>query len=160
MAKNYEFEFLGNREKFLNTLNIYQKHNENPYYFDDYIVNIENDVYKFGVARGGHSGGYWYIPEITEKDGRLFFNGKIKYIDHYTDVKGLKKVINTLYDICLTIFLFLISPLIYAIMLFYHIYKKIKKIPNEPSSKTKLEDKLYDLMVNHLHCSKISKNKK
>jgi hypothetical protein len=69
---------------FLNNLNRFE-HNESYsgnkfYYFDDYIVKLVGDDIHFGVARGGHSGGYWFIPTITSFDNRIEFRGSIRYI--------------------------------------------------------------------------------
>lgn len=58
MAKKYFFQFPGTEEDFLRSLSKYPNNHHNSYYIDDYIVRIENGEYKFGVARGGHSGGY------------------------------------------------------------------------------------------------------
>ena len=73
MAKNYSFQFPGTEEDFVRLLSKYPNNHNNFYYFDDYIVRIENGEYKFGVARGGHSGGYWYLPEKSEKDGSVSY---------------------------------------------------------------------------------------
>ncbi len=151
MAKNYFFQFPGTEEDFLRLLSKCSNNHKNLYYFDDYIVRIENGEYKFGVARGGHSGGYWYLPEISEKDGLLCFNGRIQYISPYSPEKGIKKVMNTIEDILLFIILF---PLILIIQCCFFIASLIKKWKGAPKEVT-IEDKLFDLMVNHLHCNEV-----
>lgn len=70
MSKEYTFEFIGKKEEFFNILNSYPSNtsysDDKFYYFDDFIVKVTGDEIHFGVARGGHSGGYWYVPSITE----------------------------------------------------------------------------------------------
>ena len=92
MAKRYTFEFAGTKEDFLKQLDKYGNNNQKVFYIDDYIVDISDDVVSLGVARGGHSGGYWFVPTITEIDGKTTFCGSIEYIDHYTNEKGIKKI--------------------------------------------------------------------
>lgn len=151
MAKNYSFQFPGTEEDFVRLLSKYPNNHNIFYYFDDYIVRIENGEYKFGVDRGGHSGGYWYLPEKSEKDGLLYFNGKIQYISPYSPEKGIKKVMNTIEEIILFIILF---PLILIIKCYLFIASLIKKLKGAPKEVT-TEDKLFDMMVNHLHCNEI-----
>lgn len=153
MAKHYCFQFPGTKEDFLRLLGKYPIYNKNYYYLDDYIVEIENGAYKFGVARGGHSGGYWYLPEISEKDGSLCFNGKILYISPHDPEKGIKRTINTIEEILTVIILF---PFLLITICCVLIASLIKKRKGEPKELT-TEEKLYDLMVNHLHCSEVLK---
>ena len=83
MPDNYSFEFAGTKEEFLKQLNIYPNNSYSDggfYYFNDYIVKLVDDEIHFGVERAGHSGGQWFIPTITEHDGKITFNGTIKYI--------------------------------------------------------------------------------
>ncbi len=65
MSKSYSFDFSGTKEMFLNQLNEYPNNNQKFFYFDDYIVELSENEVRFGVARGGHSGGYWFVPTIT-----------------------------------------------------------------------------------------------
>ena len=76
MSKSYSFVFLGTKEMFLNQLNKYPNNNQKFFYFDDYIVEISDNEVRFGVARGGHSGGYWFVPTITEHGGISEFCGE------------------------------------------------------------------------------------
>ncbi|MCI5682920.1 MAG: hypothetical protein MR284_04155 [Clostridiales bacterium] len=152
MAKKYSFQFLGTKEDFLRSLSKYQNDHSNFYYLDEYIVSIENGECKFGVARGGHSGGYWYLPEITEKDGSLCFSGKIQYISPYSPEKGIKKVMNTIEKSFLFIILLPLILITRGCLLIVSLFKKQKGIPKEAT----VEDKLFDLMVNHLHCNMVS----
>lgn len=155
MAKNYCFEFSGTREDFLNTLNEHPGYDNKFYYFDDYIVEIENGEYKFGVARGGHSGGYWYLPETSEKGGSLCFNGQIKHLSHHTTEKstekGIKKALHTIDEILFLVFLLPFLLIIKCYSLIDLLIRKLKKVPKEMT----IEEKLFDLMVNHLHCNEV-----
>lgn len=151
MAKKYFFQFPGTEEDFLRSLSKYPNNHHNSYYIDDYIVRIENGEYKFGVARGGHSGGYWYLPEISTTDGLLCFSGKILYISPYYPEKGIKRVINTIGDHLLFIILLPLILIIKVCLLIALLFKKQKGAPKEVTT----EDKLFDLMVNHLHCNEV-----
>lgn len=146
MAKDYCFQFPGTEEEFLRLLSNSPNKDCNSYYFDDYLVRIENGEYKFGVARGGHSGGYWYIPEASEKDGWLCFCGNIQYISPYSSDNGDKKGKSSVGEILAMILLF---PLILIITGCLSIASLIKKWKGKAVT---TEDKLTDLMVNHLHC--------
>ena len=83
---------------FLNQLNKHPNNNQRFFYFDDYIVETSENEIRFGVA-GGHSGGYWFVPTITELDGKTIFNGTIQYVDHYSGEKGIKKHANKIEEI-------------------------------------------------------------
>ena len=96
VSKKYSFEFLGTKEIFLNQLKKFSVKkfsdtSQSFFYFDNYIVKVSNDEIRFGIARGGHSGGYWFVPTITEFDNKVLFCGTIKYIDVYSGEKGIKK---------------------------------------------------------------------
>lgn len=152
MAKSYCFQFPGTKEELLNILREYQNNNNQFYYFDEYLVKTDNGKYQFGVERGGHSGGYWYIPEISERDGLLCFNGKIQYIGPSSSERGIKKVMNTIADVFLIIILL---PLLLIKKCCLFLASPIKKQIGAPKETT-TEDKLIDLMVNHLHCIDVS----
>ena len=152
MSKSYSFEFSGTKEMFLNQLNKYRNNDQRFFYFDDYIVELSNGDIRFGVARGGHSGGYWFVPIITEIDGKTTFCGSIEYIDPYTNEKGIKKIVNKIEEILLWIILIPIIIIVKVCLFFSWVVRKILKRtkPKEES----LEDKLYNLMENHLNCTR------
>jgi len=156
VSKSYSFEFSGTKEMFLNQLNKYPNNNQKFFYFDDYIVELSNGDIRFGVARGGHSGGYWFVPTITEIDGKTTFCGTIEYSDPYTSEKGIKKIVNKIEEILLWIILIpiiIIVTIIVKVCLFFSwVVRKILKRtkPKEES----LEDKLYNLMEYHLNCTR------
>ena len=153
MSKSYLFEYPGTKEMFLSPLIKYPNNDQKFFYFDDYIVELSENEIRFGVARGGHSGGYWFIPTITELDGKTTFCGTIQYIDPYTSDKGIKKIINKLEEILLFIFLFPIILIFTIYSFFSWVIRKILKKP-DPKQESK-EDKLYNLMENHLNCTRI-----
>lgn len=137
---------------FLNQLNKYPNNNQKFFYFDDYIVEISDNEVRFGVARGGHSGGYWFVPTITEFDGKTTFCGTIKYVDPYTNEKGIKKIINKIEEVLSWIFLIPIIAVIKVYLFFSWLIRKIFK-RSKPKEES-LEDKLYNLMENHLGCKR------
>lgn len=137
---------------FLNQLNKHPNNNQRFFYFDDYIVETSEDEVRFGVARCGHSGGYWFVPTITEFDGKTAFIGTIQYVDHYSGEEGIKKISNKIEKILLWIILFPIFIIVELCIFFSWLVQKIFKRtkPKEES----LEDKLYNLMEHHLNCKR------
>ena len=137
---------------FLNQLNKYSNNSQSFFYFDDYIVELSNGEIRFGVARGGHSGGYWFVPTITEIDGKTTFCGTIEYIDPYTNEKGFKKIVNKIEEVLLWLILIpviiIVKVCLFSSWVIRKIFKRTK--PKEES----LEDKLYNLMKNHLNCTR------
>lgn len=150
MSKNYVFEFPGTREKFLNALNKFPNNDQKFFYFDDYIIEISDNEIRFGVARGGHSGGYWFIPTITELDGKTTFCGTIEYGDPYTNEKGIKKLVNKIEEVLLWIILIPIIIIVKVCLFFSWVVRKVFK-SSKPKEETP-EDRLYVLMENHLNC--------
>ena len=152
MSKSYSFEFPGTKEVFLNRLKKYPNNDQKFFYFDDYIVELSNDDIRFGVARGSHSGGYWFVPTITELDGKTTFCGTIAYISPHTDEKGIQKTIYKIDEILLWIILFPVIVLVKVYLFFSWIVSKICK-RTKPKEKSP-EDKLYHLMENLLGCTR------
>ena len=155
MSKEYIFEFPGTKEEFLNNLNRFA-HNEaysgdKFYYFGDYIVKLVGDEIHFGVARGGHSGGYWYIPTITSFDNRIEFRGSIQHIGSDGEKQGsFKKDINSFGEFLLFI---LILPIAVVIWGYVFLEWLVRKILNRPKPKEKTnEERLFDLMENYFGC--------
>ena len=138
---------------FLNQLRKFPNNNQKFFYFDDYIVELSNGDIRFGVARGGHSGGYWFVPTITEIDGKTTFCGTIEYIGPNTNEKGIKKIDNKLEEILLWIILFPIIIIVKVCLFFSWFVRKIFKRPK--LKEESLEYKLYYLMENYLNCKPI-----
>ena len=152
MPKEYVFEFQGTKEMFLDVLNQFSNNDDNYFYFDDYIVKLSGDKIHFGVERCGHSGGYWFIPTIAEFDNRIVFSGTVQYIDPYTNENqsSIKKTIDKSWEILLFI---LTLPLVLLYKLYTIIEFCIRKVFKRTKPKVKTtEDKLYDLMEQHLNC--------
>ena len=154
MSKEYVFEFPGTKEDFLNSLNRFS-HNASYssgtfYYFDDYIVKLVGEEIHFGVARGGHSGGYWFVPTITVSDEKMEFRGEIRYIGPDDTCSSVKKAIDRVGEFLLFI---LLLPIVLIIRIYIFMEWLIRKIFNRPKLKGKTnEERLVDLMENYFGC--------
>ena len=139
---------------FLNQLNKYHNNDQRFFYFDGYIVELSNDDIRFGVARGGHSGGYWFVPTITELDGKTIFCGTIEHNSPYTSEKGGRKIVDKIKEILLWIIAIpIMIPIIVVVEVYLFFSWLIRKIFKRSKPKEEsLEDKLYNLMENHLGC--------
>ena len=155
MQKEYTFEFIGTKEEFLNSMNSYSNNTsyggDKFYYLDDYIIKVVGDTIHFGVERGGHSGGYWFIPSISEYEDRIEFIGTVKYIGPEDDRGKIQKVID---DIGYVVLAFLVLPIFVIIRLYQASEWVIRKLLKREKQKPKTtEEKLFDLMANHLGCT-------
>ncbi|MBR2342856.1 MAG: hypothetical protein IKA64_01220 [Clostridia bacterium] len=154
MSKKYMFEFAGTKKDFINNLNRFS-HNDSYsggtfYYFDDYIVELIGDEIHFGVARGNHSGGYWFVPTITELSNKIEFSGEIRYIGPNDNRSLSKKAIDSVGDFLLFI---LILPIALIIRVYMFIEWMVRKIFNRPKPKGKTnEERLLNLMENYFGC--------
>lgn len=153
--KKYVFEFMGEKEDFFNILNSYHSSTsfagDRYYYFDDFIVRLVGEKIYFGVQRGGHSaGGYWYIPTIIECDDRIEFCGTIEYTNPNTERGKLKEMIDRIDEFLLLLFLLPVVLLIKLYMLVEWVVRKLLKKPKPKEQTT--EERLFDLMENHLCC--------
>ena len=163
MSKTYVFEFMGTKEDFLNRLNVLFTHNITYsgiryYYFSDYIIKIMDNEIHFGVERGGHSGGYWFIPTMAEFDDRIEFCGSIRYVgpedNRYIgpeDNRGrIGKAIDHIGEFLLFI---LLLPIFLILKLYTFVEWIIRKIGNRPKPPIPTtEDRLLNLMETHLNC--------
>lgn len=153
MSKEYIFEFPGTREDLLNSLNRFSHtasySSDTFYYFDDYIVKLIGDEIHFGVARGGHSGGYWFIPTITDLGDRIEFRGTIQYIGPDDNRSVFKKTID---DIGVFLLFVLVLPIVLIIQIYLYMERLIRKIFNRPKRKKTNEERLFDLMENYFGC--------
>ncbi len=158
MQKEYVFEFLGTKEAFLNKMDTYP-HNvsfngDKYYYFDDFIVETSGDAILFGVERCGHSGGYWFMPTVTEREDRIEFRGTVKYVGPEDDSGKIRKVINKIEEYLLYILLAPIVLVVYSCVKAVELFNWLKnKIFHRPVIKLKTtEDRLFYLMEHHLQC--------
>ena len=151
MPKKYCFSFPGTRDAFAEILDRYPNYDRKFYRFNDYIVEVSDKTYRFGVARGSHSGGYWYEPTVTEEQDKIVFRGEIRYIDSHTDLKGFKKIIDKVGDACLFIF---VIPFILVFKAYMGIRWLIRKILRRPTPKDETPaDRLCSLMETVFGCT-------
>lgn len=151
MSKSYSFEFSGTKEMFLNQLNKYNNNNQRFFYIDDYLIELSDDDIRFGLARSGHSGGYWFVPIITELDGKTIFCGTIEYSSAYTSEKGIKKIFNKIDEVLLWIILI---PILMVCLFFSWIVRKVFK-RTKPKKGSSEDTSLHNLMENYLNCKQI-----
>ena len=133
MSKNYTFIFPGTKEEFFAVLNKYRESEE--FRQDGCIIETDGTELLIGIERGGYTSGFWYIPTITETDGKTVFSGKISYSEKTTVV-----------DI-------LFTPIALIIKLYFHILLLTEKLLGHPPPKeTTTEDRLFILMKDRLGC--------
>ena len=154
MSKEYMFEFPGTKEDFLNRLNRFSHtasySSGKFYYFDDYIVELIDEEIYFGIARGGHSGGYWFVPTITDFGDSLEFRGEIRYIGPNDNRGAFKKVTDRVGEFLLLI---LILPIVLVIRSYMFVEWLVRKMFNRPKPKEKTnEERLLDLMEKYIGC--------
>lgn len=154
MVKEYVFEFSGTKEDFLNGLNRFSHDTsysgDTFYYFHDYIIKKIGDEIHFGVARGGHSSGYWFIPTITDLGDRLELRGEIQYIGPNHDRSTFRKTIDGISEFLLLV---LLLPIVLVIRGYMFAEWLVRKICNRPKPKEKTnEERLLDLMENYCGC--------
>ena len=155
MSRKYVFEFVGTKKDFLNMLNsypVYSMYNgEKIYSIDDFFVKVRDDIIHFGVERGDHCGGYWFVPIIAEYDDKVEFYGSVKYIVSDAHRGKVEKIFDKIYEILLYIFLL---PLLLFAWLFEIVVWIIRKLIGKPKPESETTIKLYDLMENHLGCTR------
>ena len=154
MPKEYRFEFIGTKEDFINALNSSPNNTsyggDKFYYFDNYIIKVIGDTIHFGVERGGHSGGYWFMPSISEYGDRIVFTGTVKYIGPEDDRGKFQKAIDGIGYVLLAV---LLLPIVLIIRLYMLVEWMVRKLFKKMKPKAKTtEEKLFDLMENHLKC--------
>ena len=133
MQKNYIFIFPGTKEEFTAVLNKYRE--SEGFRKDGFLIETNGDEFRFGIERGGHTGGFWYIPTITEIDGKTVFSGKIGY-------SGKTTVGEILF-----------TPIALIIKLYFHILVLTeKRLGHPPQKEETTEDRLFTLMEDRLGC--------
>ena len=154
MPKEFAFEYAGTRESFLKNLEKHPSYTglngDRYYYFDDFIVKVTEDTIHIGVERAGHSGGYWFVPTITEEAEMLTFRGSITYIGPEGERGKRQKIIDGI-EMCLIFILTL--PIILIVLLYRLAAWLVRKLIRKPKTEEKTkEEKLLDLMAAHLGC--------
>ncbi len=154
MSKDYIFEFNGTIQEFIKKLDLYPNNisfdGNKFYYFDDYIVKVVDNTIHFGVERCGHSGGNWFMPHVTEFNNRIEFCGTVKYYGPVDDRGKMQKVLDGIGYVLLFI---LLLPIIVIIRLYQVVAWVVRKLLKREEKMPKTtEEKLLDLMINHLGC--------
>ncbi len=154
MSQEYTFAFPGTREAFIRSLERFSHHaylGNTFYYVHDYIIKLADGEIHFGVARGGHSGGYWFVPAITDFGNRIEFHGTIRYIGSEEHRGPLKKAMERVGNVLLFV---LLLPVMAVVWLCRFVGWLVKKIRNRPKPKEPtIREKLFDLMENQLRCT-------
>lgn len=139
MSKNYTFIFPGTREEFDDILNKYRESYE--FREDGFLIETNGDKLSFGIERSGYTRGFWYIPTITETDGKTVFSGKITCSE--------KKTVGDI----------LFTPIALIIKLYFHILLLTeKRLGHPPQKEEKTEDRLFTLMEDRLGCISKGRN--
>ena len=107
------------------------------------------DEVHFGIERAGHSGGFWFIPQIIEYENKIEFRGEIQYIGPVDNRKKFEKLKE---GILTGLFTVLFLPFVLIVVLASMIYDKIVNRKKD-RIKTK-EDKLFNLLENYLGCTR------
>ena len=155
MSKKYCFVFHGTKEMFAEKINrFFNDTNNNESLCDnDYSMDIRQSDYAFCIKRGGHSGSYWFDPNITEKNGNLVISGQIEYLSYPYDKSKVKKFYDKIEEFSLYVFL---APLILVVKAYQLIKRLVFRIRNKPIPKEETEeDRLFFLMEVFLECTRL-----
>ena len=148
--KEYVFRFQGSKEEFLYLLD-QKASGKQLRYMGNYMIELIDDEIHFGVERGGHSGGYWFVSKLNEIDSEVEFRGTIKYIG--PEYKYRSKAAEVFDNIKIVFLCIIFSPIILVVGTASAINWCIRKIFKLPIKNT--EYRLIDLMENHLNCKRI-----
>ena len=147
-AKIYVYEYSYKKEYLFEKLNN-RKGLYHNYCAGEYLIIIKNECeFWLGVERGGHSGGYWYIAKIEEKNNKTIISGKIVY---NPDEEGKERT-ETFGDLVWFIVFF---PLIFILNFFDIIVSLFSKIFKIKEKDLSTSDKLDKFMLNYLDCKKM-----
>jgi len=154
MPKEYAFVFDGSRDAFFDNLSKLPNNYGEFFYFDDFIVERNGDEIRFGVERAGHSGGNWYIPQISEYDDQMEFRGEIQYIGPGAEENAgvFRKAFNKAEEIAMYI---LLLPLILIVMVCRMIARLIAACRGIKPKTDTTEERLFHLMEGHLKCRRL-----
>ena len=155
MEKEYAFLFPGTRSDLQALLDRYPNNDHHFWTFDNFTVEATDDGWKFGVARCGHSGGYYFIPAVTEREGKLLLSGTLTRVGPSLSAARDRRTRDRVGEICLLV---LLSPFIFLILLAVKVWLLLralvgKIVKRPPQCEPTPEERLTDLMVGHLHCS-------
>ena len=127
---------------------------------ENYLIKYkDNDNFFLGIERAGHSGGNWYVANVTEENGKTQITGKIVY---NPDENGQETKLETsksekIGTVLLCIFFGI--PILFILLLFSTVLL-FEKIINKFRKKPKLtflskEEKLDKFMLEYLNCKKL-----
>lgn len=150
LIKEYTFRFDGSKEQFMNVLNSSPEENRRYFCIDGYIVSVGLDEIKFGIE-GGHGGGNWFISKFEEENDQIEFRGTIQYIGSQSDRTKKQKFFDSFLVVLFCIFAF---PVILVFWIVGGVSTVVDKLRKKPKPLT-TEEKLFDLMENHLGCQKV-----
>lgn len=157
MEKEYTFLFPGTRSDLQTLLDRYPNNDHRFWTFDNYTVETMNDGWRFGVARCGHAGGHYFIPSVTEHEGKLLLSGALTRVGSPSSVTHDRRTHSRIGTICVFV---LLSPFIFLILLAVKVWLLLralvgKIVKRPPQREPTPEERLTDLMVGHLHCSRL-----
>ena len=150
LIKEYTFRFDGSKEQFMNVLNSSPEVIRRYFCIDGYIVSVGLDEIKFGIE-GGHGGGNWFISKFEEENDQIEFRGTIQYIGSQSDRTKKQKFFDSFLVVLFCIFAF---PVILVLWIVGGVSTVVNKLRKKPKPLT-TEEKLFDLMENHLGCQKV-----
>jgi hypothetical protein len=113
------------------------------------------DGFDLGVARGGHSGGYWYVATLTEADEQTFVSGQIVYRSYHSDGKLREetKWEKILGWIGVSLIVLIAAPAILIGLAVWGIMELIGKLRGRPSEATMTDgEKLTRFMTEAVGC--------
>ena len=155
----FTYEYHGTKEHFLEDLNSQFNNNTARGYL---LERKENGNFFLGVERAGHSGGNWYVANVTEENGKTQITGKIVY---NPDENGQERKSERKSSIKDTIGIVIMFILLLPIVIFgcialgiWFIIDKIKTRNNKEASAfvfISKEEKLDKFMLEYLNCKKI-----
>lgn len=151
MKKQYVYEYCGTLKEFENHLK--QKYGSDEICrCKDYIVEkVSGSEYHFGISRGGHSSGYWFIAAVSEHNDKTYFIGKIVFKNDNTPTSTIGKIADKLLNF---LFIVILLPVAIPCWIYSFIEKTVNRIRKKPLPPTN-EDILNDLMTNFLDCRRV-----
>jgi len=150
--KEYTFVFDGTREALFCKARALQKANDASLH-TNYLITVKEDEISFGIARAGHSGGYWFVPEITEAEGKILLHGTLRYVgplpdENRTRLQKLKEALKTAFLLLLSL------PFLLIFAIGHWIRRFFRWIARKPKLAVTTEERLYDLMGNYMQCQR------
>ena len=122
----------------------------------DLLCEDTPEGFDLGIERGGHSGGYWYVATLTERDGQTAMSGEIVYRSfhsngEYREETKWEKILGWI-GIVLLIIIFL--PVILIALAVTGIMEFIGRLRKNPLKATmSTEEKLTYFMTEVMGCN-------